>query len=408
VWYVLGTLRVFPDEITYFNELVGGPERGFRYLVDYTQDWGQTHKELRDYLRSHPGPMPSVAYYTRLDPSFYGVSFRRVFRSPGEQLVTPFRPQPGRYVIGVAPLYGLTGFYRPNGALSGEMEWFRRSSPAALVGHALHVYDVRDTPGWVAQCTVPAKALDAVAISEGLGSATARQIEFDCTAAWIYPSGGTDMGIYVLHHRLLDEPGGCLSVLSALQPTPTDPFVWRHLDGARLSYEKPWYDSLPALALYERGRLPVPAPPSLPVRLVAAGDPAGDVTSIDSSSRPVSMDGPLAFVGTVAFQRESLLEVETWWRVTDGPISRPFSIMAHLVSPQGDMVGVGDGLGVSPLVLTAGDVVVQRHRFPKAPREPDLWLRTGVYWLDTMERWRVDGAPERDALLVPLAEVTSE
>jgi len=95
-------------------------------------------------------------------------------------------------------------------------------------------------------------------------------------------------------------------------------------------------------------------------------------------------------------------ETETWWQAKDGPINREFSIMAHLVTADGNAVSVADGLGVSPLVLRFGDIIVQRHRFPKPHEGTDYWLRTGAYWLDTMERWRIDGAADADTLLIAL------
>jgi hypothetical protein len=119
-------------------------------------------------------------------------------------------------------------------------------------------------------------------------------------------------------------------------------------------------------------------------------------------SDSIALDGPLTFLSTIVYIEEEVLEVETWWMVTDDPIIRPFSIMAHLVSSNGETMGEADGLGVSPLMLTAGDVVVQRHRFSRPLEGAEVWLLTGAYWLDTMERWPVAGVQGTDALLVRL------
>jgi hypothetical protein len=73
--------------------------------------------------------------------------------------------------------------------------------------------------------------------------------------------------------------------------------------------------------------------------------------------------------------------------VTASPITRPFSIIAHLLSADGEVLGIADGLGISPLALTSGDVLVQRHRLARPQGKAGLWLRTGAYWLDTLERW---------------------
>ncbi|RLI52637.1 MAG: hypothetical protein DRP09_17510 [Candidatus Thorarchaeota archaeon] len=400
-WYILGTLGLYPDEITYFNEIVGGPERGYRYLVDYTQDWGQSHKELWDYLRTYPGPEPQVAHYTRLHPGFYGVSFRSIFPSTGsEKDPAPFYPQPGRYVIGVAPLYGLTNYYdHSTNLLSGEMEWFRRATPTAMVGHALFVYDVKTAPQWVAQCIVPAVPLDDIAIADGFDRTNLRRVDFDCTTAWIYPGGNDLMGVYVLHQALLSEQDCCLL---RCDPLPDSPFVARHLTGTHLSYEQRRFSLLPAFALYEWEGDSLSFPQSLSTHATFADTPPVASMNVSSLSPPVSMDGPLSFLGVKVYPNEDCLEVETWWQVTGWPITRSFSIMAHLLNPEGVVLEVADGLGVSPLTLAAGDVVVQRHRFSRPVGETEVWLRTGVYWLDTMERWGVTDVPGTDSYLVHL------
>ena len=76
--------------------------------------------------------------------------------------------------------------------------------------------------------------------------------------------------------------------------------------------------------------------------------------------------------------------------------------MAHLLSADGQTLALVDGLGVSPLALAPGDMLVQRHSFDAGAVGDDLWLLTGAYWLDTMSRWPVQGDPETGALLVGL------
>lgn len=76
--------------------------------------------------------------------------------------------------------------------------------------------------------------------------------------------------------------------------------------------------------------------------------------------------------------------------------------MAHPWTSE-DVVGTADGLGVSPLEWQAGDILVQRYRFD-CPKGATLWLCTGTYWPDTMERWALADVPGADALFVALEE----
>jgi 4-amino-4-deoxy-L-arabinose transferase-like glycosyltransferase len=371
LWYAAGTLRVFPYEIAYFNEMIGGPRNGHRYLVDSNIDWGQGNRALLRYLEEHPGPFSTV-------------------------VATPFHPSPGRYVVPISALQlGWPGDPdRPD-----MYAWFRHVAPEAEIGYSFFVYDVSTPqPQWIAQCTVPAAPLSAEAISSGFGLEGLRRIDFDCTAGWVYPAGGQQPGAYALHDALLQRRRSFPSLLLP-PPAPSDPFVARRLTGTRLALDTPRYTrEFPAFALYEQEEAPeLPPYQSATARPAEGGWGAAGV----SVAAPVPLAGPLSFLGVGVFRDESGLNVETWWRVTAGPITRPFSIMAHLLSADGEVLGVADGLAVSPVEILSGDILVQRHRFHEAGNQA-LLLRTGAYWLDTMERWPVDGIAGADALWVHL------
>jgi hypothetical protein len=111
-------------------------------------------------------------------------------------------------------------------------------------------------------------------------------------------------------------------------------------------------------------------------------------------------DGLISFVGIRWYATPDEWEVETWWRVDRAPITRPFSVMAHLTPDDGQPVMVADGLGISPQALRPGDLFVQRHRFAQPSEGTDFWLRTGVYWLDTLEQWHIEGTGGADSILV--------
>jgi hypothetical protein len=273
-----------------------------------------------------------------------------------------------------------------------------------MVGHALLVYDVADTPRWAAQCTAPAVPLNNDAIAGGFGRTDVRRVDFDCRVTWLYPGGGSEVGAYALHHDLLTEQGRRLPDLLRRDPVPSDRFVARHLAGTRLSYEQRKHGLLPAFALYERAGSPPAIPPPLPTRPAPVEALPGTLVDVPTLSLPVPLNGPLSFLGVRVISFGDDLEVETWWRVTDGEIARLFSVMGHLLAEDGQVLGVEDGLGISPLMLAPGDVLVQRHRFPHPPAGTPIWLRTGVYWLDTMEQWPVAGATEAEdhALFVAL------
>ena len=392
-WYIAGTIRMFPYEIAYFNELVGGPRNGHYYLVDSNIDWGQGYKALRRYLEEHPGPTPKVAYsFLSLVPAYYDILYEPLPPGTSAPPESPFHPPPGRYVISI------TALQRGWPESPDMYAWFRQIQPTAEIGYSFFVYDVDPPPlDWIAQCLIPASPLSDEAIRFAFGQQGLRRVDFDCTTGWIYPAGGTKLGVYSFHHALVEHREYLFPPFAT--PEPRDRFIARHLEEARLSAEVNWYTSeFPAFVLYEQEK-----PPSVPFQSAGARPAVESLVTFEGADiePPIPLNGPLSFLGVNTRWEGTLLDVETWWMVTEGPVIRPFSIMGHLMATDGAVLGVSDGLAVSPVELLPGDILVQRHRFGEVTGS-EFILRTGVYWLDTMERWPVANMPGADTLLVRL------
>jgi len=381
LWYALTVLRTFPYEIAYFNELAGGPANGHHYLIDSNLDWGQGYKALRRYLADNAEPTPHLEYLYTTPPELYGIE--EYIPPP---LTAPFHPQAGRYIISITGLQYTPELY----------SWFSQLEPEKALAHSFFVYDVDAPPlEWLAQCTVPDAPLKPDLVTWGFGQGALRQVRYDCTSAWLYPGGGEQPGSYSLHHEIVPARR---SFPFSRPPAPTDPFIARHVADLRLALDMRLYTARhPAFVLYEQEqppRLPSPQP------VVPLSAEEGFSTTAARRMTPIALNGPLVFLGATTYGGDEGLEVETWWQVSS-PTARPFSIMGHLLNAQGEVLAVADGLGVPADALQPGDVVVQRHRFDTAPQGA-LWLRTGAYWLDTMERWPVADSPQADLLIVPL------
>lgn len=370
-WYIIATLHIFPNELAYFNELIGGPKNGYRYLADSNLDWGQSTETFTAYVEAHPD--------VQTHPP-----------------ATKFRPAPGRYIVGASHLQGL-GIDDPD-----AYAWFRQREPVEIVNNNLLIYDVDPfAVDWLAQCGAPVTPLDEDAIAQGFATAPPLpHADFDCTQAWLYPNGGSKSGVYALERGLMQETRLCLPDFLPCPVTPNDPFIARHLDSARLSFDRDHKGELSPFVLYEMPLFVRIAPLSMVYAVPVDTTPA-ELRGLSPVASPVSLDGPLVYLGAQAHRVTETVEVETWWQVQNGPITRSFSIMAHLITLHGEVIGTDDGLGISPLVLAEGDVVVQRHRFPQPLTGVEVWLRTGAYWLDTLARWPVlDGEAPRDAVLL--------
>ena len=350
LWFVVGAVRIFPWEISFFNELAGGPSGGYRYLADSNVDWGQAERVREDYLAAHPGTRPFAP-------------------------MTPFMPAAGSYLVGASALDGV-GVSNVN-----AYEWFRHRVPdEQLAGGSQLIFNVpAASPDWLVQCTRPAAPLSGEDIAARMGQTGLRTVEVDCDQAWIYPGDSAAPGLYALHHDLLTAPRPCLPTLLPCPTEALDPFIQRQLAGTRLSYEQPEDGALPAFALFEQ-----------PGQFVSVG-----------GVNQVALDGPLAFLGAVAIRSGDGIDVETRWQVLDGPVERPFSLIGHLLDEQGAAMAMADGLGLSPLALQTGDVLVQRHRFPQTSGD-SVQFETGAYWLDDLSRWPVTGTPGAAGIVLTL------
>jgi len=117
-WLALGTLMIYPHFLAYFNSVGGGPEDGWRVLVDSNIDWGQDLKGLRSWMEREEVEHVRLSWFGSARPEAYGISCDLLPGLPHRFLDwedPPFdrdHPQPGTYVISVTNLVGVH-FPRP-------------------------------------------------------------------------------------------------------------------------------------------------------------------------------------------------------------------------------------------------------------------------------------------------------
>lgn len=391
LWQAVGTVAVWPFHLTFFNELAGGPQNGYRFLADSNVDWGQGLKVLSDYLRKKAWDDTKLSSFTFfIKPEMYGIQATPLPPLADAPAVLParFNPGQGHYVISASTLRGMQL------SDSETYNWFWHREPDEIIGNSMLVYNVPPTRdhSWVAQCSVPVTPLRLDQIEEGFGIPDLRTLTFDCSQSWIYPGGGASAGWYVAHEQ-------------AVADLTQGEFPSEHIGLAHLTYRKQIPSNIPALSVYEWDA-GTTTPPDFDGPVWAA--PADQASTKAPSERarvasPVSMGGPLSFLGYGVDTGADELALSTYWLVSRVP-GRAFSIMAHLFDEDGSSLAVGDALGIPWADLRPGDILVQKHGFPGSG-EPDVsyyGFRTGGYWLDTLERWAVDGFPGADSLILPL------
>lgn len=131
------SLAVWPDYLTFFNVLSGGPGRGDAILVDSNLDWGQDLPGLARWMRENGVERINLSYFGSAAPEYYGIDCNYLPGSPffaTERIRAP--EVPGYVAVSVTNLrvIRLIGreqlFYAP----LLEME------PAATIGGSIRVY----------------------------------------------------------------------------------------------------------------------------------------------------------------------------------------------------------------------------------------------------------------------------
>lgn len=132
---------VWPHTLTFFNQLVGGPPNGFKYLADSNLDWGQGLKGLGQWMNRNGVDHVNLAYFGQADPVYYHISSTPLPVGFDEKPTT--KPElPGYVAIGATVLSGVylepvwQLFYRP----------FHDRQPVADIGNSIRVYWVDEWP----------------------------------------------------------------------------------------------------------------------------------------------------------------------------------------------------------------------------------------------------------------------
>ncbi|MCL5795568.1 MAG: glycosyltransferase family 39 protein [Patescibacteria group bacterium] len=124
IWYIYGTVKIFPNYLSYFNEIVG-PQNGSKILTDSNIDWGQDLKRLKTWLDSQKISQPILLEYfwTSEDgPSYYGINWQRLEADNANQK--------GIIAIGVSALQ------------DPRYNWLKKYQPIARVGYSINIYKI--------------------------------------------------------------------------------------------------------------------------------------------------------------------------------------------------------------------------------------------------------------------------
>ena len=145
LWLIIGSAKIFPHYLTFFNELAGGPDNGHKILIDSNLDWGQELIGLRNYMTQENISSVKLSYHGTADPTAYGVVYEPLPSYPYNQWTSDtvpdsvLNPPNGVYAISANNLQGLRF---KNHDLYAT---FRQRRPDAVLGHSIFIYRITST-----------------------------------------------------------------------------------------------------------------------------------------------------------------------------------------------------------------------------------------------------------------------
>jgi hypothetical protein len=352
VWSVIGTLRIYPYYLTYFNEIVGGPDRGRYILSDSNIDWGQDMVGLKNYVAQNHIDQIKLSYFGIAHPTAYGLTtqaippVRTAMHDQGAwwlKTYYPHDPPPGKYAISVANLMG--GIWIDHAAYA----FFRDRTPDTTIGNSIYVYTIEPC-GNPANLSLAGLQLDQIdpATYQQFATNQVRPRWFDATSS------------------VIAAPGEAWIAIADNQPIAPE-FKTLFADVAPIARAK-LTDEDRSYALYHF---------DLAQRIAHA---AQQVTPISAT-----FGSTTNLLGYTLQRNGPDVTLTTYWRAGDHVVT-PLQMFVHVLGADGSIVAQQDRLDVPAYGWRSGDVIAQVQHLAVPPQTAPLQLEVGLYNADSGER----------------------
>jgi hypothetical protein len=399
-WYAFASLQIYPHYLAYFNELAGGPDGGWRYLVDSNIDWGQDAILLQKYLDERGVDRVKLAWFGESRPEYYGLSYDPLPGWPpsrenaATRTFSPVAPAPGVYAISVTNLQGVLLDDHDTYA------WFREKEPVDKIGYSVFVYEVPpwSTGGGPDQVALSGLGVDQLGLDafETFGTNELVLRWFDAQSSLIFPATGA--GWYAVAEGMPSDPA--LAVRFWTQAKVGD--LRRTRDG-NTNYR---------LYRLDNTGDPIPRAADLPVWW----SPATHFPAEGFEQHELGLPVDLSVVELLGYevspaqiQPGDVVTLLTYWRVKEGS-NRPLKIFAHLLDAESQVRGGQDRLDVVATGWHEGDIFVQAHHLTLAAdaARGEYQLEIGWYDGETLIRLPVldkNHVPAADRVLLASVRV---
>lgn len=146
-WHLVESARIYPHHLAYFNQIAGGPDNGYHWLVDSNLDWGQDLKGLAAYQRAHPQETLYLSYFGTAKPEYYGIEAKYLPAfNPGNKRreVVSFNSVPSGALVAISAtsLQGLNFTEQTEPGWQAFTSRLKQTKPLTTIGHSIFIYRV--------------------------------------------------------------------------------------------------------------------------------------------------------------------------------------------------------------------------------------------------------------------------
>jgi 4-amino-4-deoxy-L-arabinose transferase-like glycosyltransferase len=141
VWQIVAVVQIYPNFLAYFNELIGGPTNGYKYVTDSNLDWGQDLRRLADFVEENNIDKIYLNYFGGGSPAYYlGDKYQEWDPKqkpdqlpPNSWLAISANELQGGRAIPTKEYNQKTGYYN----------WLNQYEPVTVIGHSIFVYHIK-------------------------------------------------------------------------------------------------------------------------------------------------------------------------------------------------------------------------------------------------------------------------
>ncbi|MCX6813774.1 MAG: glycosyltransferase family 39 protein [Candidatus Azambacteria bacterium] len=137
IWAIISVVSIWPSFLAYFNGIAGGPNSGYKFVVDSNIDWGQDILRLSQFIEKNNIKEIKMDYFSGA-PAEYYIKTAKIESFDRET------PQKGWLAISATILMGACKSDKiPCSYNERAYTWLDQYKPVAKIGYSIFVYDIK-------------------------------------------------------------------------------------------------------------------------------------------------------------------------------------------------------------------------------------------------------------------------